>query len=181
MVIVREQQVCSASRRLETKLSCRMEMIVAFFWSNWIHFFLVIGNIGVIFHQTISLPHSVYLALYRYSFLISALCWILFSHHFMILILHNILVILCMDWLWNKSSKIGPYFCGGFIPGFDQTKSAMRKDLIISILLFIVGTSTLANLSTEEEALAFITQEENRTEEIVKELIVKVIWVFVWW
>lgn len=48
------------------------------------------------------------------------------------------------------------------------------RSFLISILFFIAVTTALADFKSEEEAISFITQEENETEENIKQLIVKV-------
>lgn len=49
----------------------------------------------------------------------------------------------------------------------------MRR-LLIAFLLVAVATCAVVDINTEEEALEYISKEENGTEENVKELIVKV-------
>lgn len=54
----------------------------------------------------------------------------------------------------------------------------MRKAFLFVFLLFTIATCAIVDIKTEEEALEFISQEGNGTEENVKELIVKVIILF---
>ena len=53
-----------------------------------------------------------------------------------------------------------------------NTNSCNMPSFLISILFLIAVTTALADFKSEEEAISFITQEENETEENIKQLIV---------
>lgn len=56
-----------------------------------------------------------------------------------------------------------------------RTLLLMNHSFVLLLLFFTIAFGAVADLKTEDEAIAFIDQEENGNEENVKSLIVKVI------